>query len=554
MRKLLKSNGYFMKNPSRNWRNKCDKLLSVLALPFLLVQVSGSIEAQEHPNSPVFKDYKPPSATALIKPSDLDYELWENFMLIRSANAGDAASQHELGLRYFLGKGFPRDTVRAAYWIHKSAEQKFLVAEYNYGVFLNNGWGVQWNPFEAFSYFDTASQHGLAEAEFMYGIFFTDNLAVPRDLNTAYHWIKKSSAAGYEPAKEVLVQLEKRGIHENSDSTSTDSLAEDPLGSAAPPKQLAQQKAAPQVLEPVLLDFNSDTVSHVDDLTLLKEALREGSPEFRNALGMTNIFDDSSQITNGSKGGTDSTLVAVVRRAADEGSPEAQTVLGRMYERGIGVRQSPLHAAMEYINAIRLDSRRAPALLWRLIHTKNFMDAVAAKAMKNNPEAEYVLAGLTAIGFDYDLNGTQAFGLLQAAAGQNFLPAIVETGNCYFSGRWVTQEKKKAMDMWNYAASLGSEEARIRYAASSVVGSSGSDIDSLAIAFLDSASQKGSVLAEVALAYCYETGSGVEKNSGEAIRLYRSAAERGNQSAYRGLQRMYDAIRPRGKEFQVTEE
>ncbi len=544
-----------MKNSDQKFQHRRRGLLFFLALFLLLLRASGSIEAQEHPNSPVFKDYKPPSPTALIKPSDLDYELWENFMLIRSANSGDAASQHELGLRYFLGKGFPRDTVRAAYWIHKSAEQKFLIAEYNYGVFLNNGWGVKWNPFEAFSYFDTASQRGLAEAEFMYGIFFTDNLAVPRNLDTAYHWVKKSSIAGYEPAKEVLAQLEKRGIHENSDSTSANNLAADSSGTAATPsKQLTQQKAAPQVLEPVLLDFNSDTASHVDDLTLLKEALREGSPEFRNALGMVNIFEDSSQIANGAKGHTDSSILAVVRRAADEGSPEAQTVLGRMYERGIGVRKNSLHAAMEYINAIRLDSRRAPALLWRLIHTKNFMDAVTAKTVKNDPEAEYVLAGLTAIGFDYDLNGTQAFQLLQAAAAQNFLPAIVETGNCYFSGRWVTQDKKKAMDIWNFAASLGSEEARIRYAASSVVASVGSDVDSLSIAFLDSASQKGSVLAEVALAYCYETGSGVAKDTGEAVRLYRSAAQRGNQSAYRGLQRMYDAIRPKGKEFQVVEE
>lgn len=538
-----------MKNTDKQWQCMRRGLLLFLALFFLFPHISGNIKAQEHPNSPVFKDYKPPSPTALIKPSDLDYELWENFMLIRSANSGDAASQHELGLRYFLGKGFPRDTVRAAYWIHKSAEQKFLIAEYNYGIFLNNGWGVSWNPFEAFDYFRLAANRGMAEAEFMYGIFFTDNLAVQRNLDTAYRWVKKSSLAGYEPAKEVLAQLEKHGVHGESDSTSADTVV-----AATPPRKLPSQKTTQTVLEPVLLDFNNDTTAHVDDLTLLKEALREGSPEFRNALGMTNIFEDSSQITNGAKGGTDSTLVAVVRHAADEGSPEAQTVLGRMYERGIGVRKNLLHAALEYINAIRLDSRRAPALLWRLIHTKDFMNETTEMAQKNNPEAEYVLAGLTAIGFDYDLNGTQAFQLLQAAAAQNFLPAIVETGNCYFSGRWVQQDKKKAMEVWNYAASLGSDEARIRYAASSVIASSGSNVDSLAIAFLDSASQKGSVLAEVALAYCYETGSGVAKNSGEAVRLYRSAAQRGNQSAYRGLQRMYDAIRPKGKEFQVVEE
>ena len=59
------------------------------------------------------------------------------------------------------------------------------------------------------------------------------------------------------------------------------------------------------------------------------------------------------------------------------------------------------------------------------------------------------------------------------------------------------------------------------------------------------------MLAEVALGYCYETGTGLPRNPGAAAQFYVTAARRGSQDAYRALRRMYDDIRPKGKEFQI---
>ena len=64
-------------------------------------------------------------------------------------------------------------------------------------------------------------------------------------------------------------------------------------------------------------------------------------------------------------------------------------------------------------------------------------------------------------------------------------------------------------------------------------------------------SNKGSVLAEAALAYCYEKGIGVNQNKARAARLYRQAAQRGNEAAYNSLRNMYDEIRPDEEEFQI---
>ena len=65
--------------------------------------------------------------------------------------------------------------------------------------------------------------------------------------------------------------------------------------------------------------------------------------------------------------------------------------------------------------------------------------------------------------------------------------------------------------------------------------------------------KSGSVLAQSALAYCYEKGIGVVPDKPEAVELYRKAAQRGNMAAYNSLKRMYDEIRPPNKEFAIYE-
>ena len=79
--------------------------------------------AQDSTKAAVFKEHRAPSLN-LIRRSDESYELWEEFKLMEQANNGDASAEHELGIRYFLGKGFGVDTVKSAYWIQKAADQE----------------------------------------------------------------------------------------------------------------------------------------------------------------------------------------------------------------------------------------------------------------------------------------------------------------------------------------------------------------------------------------------------------------------------------------------
>src|SRR3954451_830866 len=51
-----------------------------------------------------------------------------------SADKGDAGAQLELGTLYANGMGVPRDTVRAAKWHRKAAEQGLPQAQYQLGL------------------------------------------------------------------------------------------------------------------------------------------------------------------------------------------------------------------------------------------------------------------------------------------------------------------------------------------------------------------------------------------------------------------------------------
>ncbi|HET6273421.1 MAG TPA: hypothetical protein VFG32_10600, partial [Bacteroidota bacterium] len=82
----------------------------ILVLLLTLFPSSSSAQTGAHPNSPVFRDYKTTRPAPLIEQSDVTYQLWQVFMLERKANAGDVLAQHELGIRYLLGRGVGADT------------------------------------------------------------------------------------------------------------------------------------------------------------------------------------------------------------------------------------------------------------------------------------------------------------------------------------------------------------------------------------------------------------------------------------------------------------
>jgi len=509
----------------------------------------GVVFAQRTQDSPVFKDYVAPDELPRLRRSDHLYQIWQTFLISRKASAGDVLAQHELGLRYFVGIGVQADTVKAAVWIKKAADQNLREARFNLGLLTYYGWGTPWDPFETYRHLLYSASHGMLDAQYFMSIFHIENLVVPRYLDSARVWAQMAVDGGHKSAGELLAFIDEQ-IKIQRASADADASA-NTSGSAAFAAAGAPSGGGQPAL-PVFVDFEPDTSDGEGLGTLLKSALERAGPETKQALGMSQLLEQGSE--------TDSATFEAVLRAANAGSPEALALLGRSYENGTGVSPDPVLASFYYVRAIRMGSPRAPRLLWSLSQRDGFVTELKSRAERNDPAAMFAWAGMVALGFNglliqqgAQITEEQALRFLQKASAGGHIPSMIELGLCYYSGRWTPPDVDSALVQWEMARSAGSREAEVRIVVSRVREASGGWLAEADIELLHEAVLEGSVLAEVALGYCYETGTGVSESFSEAVRLYRAGYRRGSRDAYRALRRLHDQIRPEEERFALVD-
>lgn len=509
----------------------------------IFIIISCKLSAQDTSKSLAFKNNRPGRNYVSFYQPDLSYTLWEQFELNKEAQAGNAKAEHELGIRYLTGKGMPADTIKGAYWIKKAAEQKLSAAEYNYGILLINGWGVEWNPYDAFKSFYFAALDGMPQAEFVIGLLYTDNLIIKRDMAEAYKWLQKSANMNYIPAKETLVKFKKYA----------------PAVVDTTPKLLSKSKSKSNVntrqdnnndnsLQSssglVFIDFDviSDSIPSLNESDLVEDIKNSSNKELENSVKLTK--DSTAYI--------DSTFIPTFLEAADYGCPEALNILGHYAEKGIHFTKDPIGAAEFYIRSSKTDSRKGSVLLYNLIKEKDFFNILKKKVEKNNPDAMYVWYGLQSLGFDKQITDKDAFNLLQKSATLRNIVSVIELGQDYFKGKYVNQDKEKGVGIWKLAADKGSQEAKIRLEIANLYGEINikDKIDSFN--YLKTSEEKGSLISQLSLADCYYHGMIVSRDLSKAVYYFRSAAVRGSVFAYDELKKIYDDLRPKDFEAELN--
>ncbi|MCB9257891.1 MAG: sel1 repeat family protein [Ignavibacteriales bacterium] len=511
--------------------------LKILISLFVLISVTISFSQENTTQSEAFKKTGFSKKTQLFKPKYPSYSLAATYVLTEKARKGDPLAQHELGIRYILGIGVPLDTLEAAYWIGKAASKNLPAANFNFGIMQNSGIGVPWDPFSAYKNFKVAAESGMEQGQYIFGLLHTDNLIVNKNLAEAQKWLKKSANKGFEEAKKVLLEFQKQGLIVTQDSTIENLQNDESL--------IEENNFSALISNEYELDyynFSEDSLSENEEKEILNKILDTKHGELKKLLKVKETKDLSDV--------KDTTAVNLIKLAAGSGSPEALLIEARLLEYGIGIKENLIMAAANYLKAFRLGSYKAAESLLKISQREKFFANLEKEVKLENPNAMYVWAGLIALGIDYSLTEEQAFELLQKAEKQNHINSIIELGLAYYSGSLVKKDSLKAVNYFNSAAKLGSSEAEVRLAFIRIQSSKLKDYKQ-ELAILKKYSESGSVLAEAALAYCYENGIQVKENKGKASILYRKAAQRGNEAAFNSLRNMYDKLRPSDPEFQI---
>ena len=506
---------------------------------YIVLLFSISIFAQDSTRSEAFKDNQP-RKYPLVKAKYPSYSLIAGYSLVSEANRGDPFAEHELGIRYLVGNGFPSDTVKAIYWIRKAVDQNLSSAKFNYGIMLYNGIGVPWNPFEAYQHFLSSAKTGLKESQFALGLLYTDNLLMNRDLNKAYRYFKLSADAGYLQAKDAVKQLIKNGFIPSPDvSTSQPEITE-------------RSEKKPDTAEPLmnpnwdldLYDFEAKGKKEKID-KFVNDVLKKNPTELKKFLGLDELTPSLMP--------KDTTSIGLLNFAVENGSPEALLVIARAYETGTLFKKNLMLATFNYLRAFRIGSIKAGQKLFTLVQSKELFDLLKEKITAGDPDAMYAWAGISALGFENQISDQQALEFLKKAVAKNHIPSMIEMGLLYSIGKLVPRNREKAIEYWSMAKQLGSKEAEVRIAISNLNDSTVSKNTKVDFQILKDNADKGSIFAETALGYCYEKGVGTKEDKAMAIRFYRQAAQRGNETAYNSLKRMYDELRPNEDEFKIYE-
>jgi TPR repeat protein len=121
-----------------------------------------------------------------------------------AADKGDVKAQYDLGQRYRLGLGAPRDYRKAAQYLQKAAQQGNPNAEVTLGSLYGKGRGVPRSVAMAVHWYRKAAEVGHPLGQYAMGNFYAQGLGVTNDMDQAIEWWLKAAKQNQVDAQTAL--------------------------------------------------------------------------------------------------------------------------------------------------------------------------------------------------------------------------------------------------------------------------------------------------------------------------------------------------------------
>jgi TPR repeat protein/serine/threonine protein kinase len=194
-------------------------------------------------------------------------------------------------------------------------------------------------------------------------------------------------------------------------------------------------------------------------------------------------------------------------------TPEAQNILGNLYERGFGVQQNGEKAYHAYQEA----------------------------ADEQHPEALVSLGRLHRDGIGVEQDFEKAISWFERASHQGIPQGITALGDMYYYGNGIKQNYAKAVEYYEHASALQFTPAEYRLGMVYELGKGKDQSYDKALKWYKKAAEQGSIDAQMKLASAYEQGHlGLEQDTQSAKNWYQQAASPLNVGAYERLVDLYE--------------
>jgi TPR repeat protein len=464
----------------------------------------------------------------------------------------DPEAQYQVGIRLKEGRGVERNEEQAFFWLNKAAEQGDQRAHLELGkLYAHGGMGVPKNYARAIEQFNLAAKLGEAEAFCELGKMHALGYGQEQDYQeknnyqVALDYLEKAKNRGSVTAQVEMDKLFERGLVVDGN------IAPAPI-----------DKNLPRLEN----DYGAD---YSQELATYKLRVQKGDPHAFYNLGMLYLegngvqknlplalenlekaaqlhdWEAKSQLTRLFNHQTDiklAELVACYEAAVNNNEPWAMVGMGKLYALGLGVVKSFTGAICLFKIAAKLNNPYALYELGKLYalgygqEQEHYAAAIECfkQAMENGvPEAQCELGKMYYFGCGVEKDFQQAFPHIKAAADKGVPAALLFLGWMYEQGQGVQQNSATAVEKRKEAAALGSARAMNKLGYMHLQGVA--QDYAAALKYFRDAAALGHRDAINNLGTMYFQGKGVDTNHAKAIKLFRQSAALGSPTALYNL-------------------
>lgn len=437
---------------------------------------------------------------------------WQNLKgrirdIVTAAKSGDATAQSLIAERVFLRQGSYYIDRNTAFDLLQQKSRDNNEARVDYIFAVDNE--ARNFPDVANMYFKFSARKGYAKAQNRLGEIYQDGRGVPKNVKKAEKWYLRAAEQGNIDAQVNLASLY---YDSNPNEALKWGLIAAQKGSAKAQNRVGclyyngKVKEAPSCVEKAFYWFEL--------------AAKQGF--VRAQCNLANINQDAKNYKEALNWYT---------IAADNKDAAAQNSLGLLYAGGKGVTKDLAAAANWFLLAAEQNYAAAQYYLGRAHFEGHGIPVDVAEGFKwyllaaeqRAYDADYKVAQMYREGQGVQENMQEAIKWLHSAADRGNEQACYELGEIYENGKHIPADIKEAFKWYHAAAKKGHMNAQYSVGRLYEMPQIGLNLNKAFYWHLCAADQ-GHKYAQARVGAMYEHGTGVAKNSNEALKWYRFAA------------------------------